>query len=836
MNKCAFKYITIKPPHFPLCFAVILAIANLVASIPSRSQIVPDATVNSIVVPNGNTFQIDRGTTVGGNLFHSFQDFSLPTGTEAFFNNALSIENIITRVTGNKISNIDGLIRANGTANLFLLNPNGITFGRNAQLNIGGSFIASTAESLLFENGNIFSTNNPQASPLLAISVPIGLQFGSNPGTIVVQGTGHNAQFFSPGVAILNRDAYRLQVKPGKTLALVGGNVSLEGGILSTLGGRIELGSVTDGSAILNAFPQGLMLTYPATNTFGNIQMIQRALADASGINTGGVQIQGQQVNIESGSVVLVQNQGNQTAADITVSATESLHIDGFINGISPEFGSSSSLIYETLATGATGNIILTAPSIAFENGGGVISKAFSDSPGANIIVNASQELNLTGQPGASLFTPLTTIFTLNFGNGVGGNISVTTQHLSIANSGQVQTSVLGSGNGGDITVKADSILVVGSTPPPGTIYGQIVFPSILAVSTFGLGNSGNLAIDTRTLSVQNGAIVSASTLAQGNAGTVRIDASESIEVKDRVSEEDPSQIAAAADTYSFLIPTSNLRGNGGQVTINTPVLKVSNDATVFVENQGVGDAGILRINADKLQLENGGNISASTTVGEGGNIDLQISNLLQMRDRSFISAEAGGSGNGGNITLNAPVVVGLENSDIIANAVQGAGGNIQINTQGIFGLAFRTQLTPQSDITASSQLGVSGTVNISILNVNTHNVVFITSNNFVGEAPVVASSCLTRRNAQQGRFVVTGNGGLSETPDRLAMPYEAAQVRNLGQLQIIRNRSPETANSRQSDRSNQEATGWDFTPEGKLALVVTKGNIASPTDLTCSN
>ncbi|MFB2970568.1 filamentous hemagglutinin N-terminal domain-containing protein [Aerosakkonema sp. BLCC-F183] len=826
MNKCAFKYITIKPPHFPLCLTFILAIANLVASVPGRSQIVPDATVNSIVVPNGNTVQIDGGTTVGGNLFHSFQEFSLPTGTEAFFNNALSIENIITRVTGNKISNIDGLIRANGTANLFLLNPNGIVFGQNAQLNIGGSFIGSTAESLLFENGNIFSANNPQVSPLLTINVPVGLQFSSNPGTIVVQGRGHNAQLFlfPPSITNLNRDAYRLQVKPGKTLALVGGNVTLEGGILSTLGGRIELGSVTDGSAILNALPQGLTLTYPATNTFGNIQMTQRALADASGINTGGVQIQGQQVNIESGSLVFVQNQGNQTAADIKVSATESLHINGLF----------SSIFYETLATGATGNIILTAPSIAFENGGSAISNAFSDSPGANIIVNASKELNVTAQPGERPFTPLSTILTINYGNGVGGNISVTTQHLSLVNSGQVQTTVVGSGNGGNITVKADSILVVGSTPPPGTVYGQIVFPSVLTVSTFGLGNSGNLAIETRTLSVQNGGIVSASTLGQGNAGNVRIDASESIEVKDRVSQEDASQIAAAADTFG--ISLSDLRGNGGQVTINTPVLKVSNAATVFVENQGAGDAGILRINADKLQLENGSNISASTIVGEGGNIDLQISTLLQMRDRSFISAEAGGRGNGGNITLNAPVLVGLENSDIIANAVQGAGGNIQIGTQGIFGLAFRTQLTPESDITASSQLGVNGTVNISTFDFSNQNIVFVPPHNFLGEAPVIASSCLTRRNTQQGRFVVTGNGGISETPDTLLMPYEAAQVRNMGQLRESENRSSETSNSTQRGRSIQEATGWDFTPDGKLVLVVKPDKIASPTELTCSN
>ena len=202
-----------------------LCLSNAIAP-QVQAQINPDGTTNTNVDPTDSVINIEGGDRAGANLFHSFEEFSVPNGSEAFFNNANDIVNIFSRVTGGDISNIDGLIRANGDASLFLINPAGIVFGEGASLDIGGSFFVSTAESIVFTDNVEFSAIDATEPPLLTINQPLGLNFGNNPGDIAVNGS-------------------NLEVNNSETLALFGGNVTITGGQIVAPGANIELGGLT---------------------------------------------------------------------------------------------------------------------------------------------------------------------------------------------------------------------------------------------------------------------------------------------------------------------------------------------------------------------------------------------------------------------------------------------------------------------------------------------------------------------------------------------------------------------------------------------------------------
>ena len=327
---------------------------------------------------------------------------------------------------------------------------------------------------------------------------------------------------------------------------------------------------------------------------------------------------------------------------------------------------------------------------------------------------------------------------------------------------------------------------------------------------------------------------------------TSPLTASEFVEISGTVTGSvNPSLIISSANIIDeslqqFLGLPPIPSGKSGNVTINAPRLSISDGAQVTVRNDGMGDAGSLRIMAGKIFLDNEGSANASTASGQGGNITLQVANSLQLSDRSQIAAEAEGTGNGGNLTINADTIVALENSDIIANAFAGAGGNITISTSGIFGTQFRPQLTPESDITASSQLGVSGRVNITTPDVDPGAAVVELSDNVVDPNQQIVSGCDA---GESNSFTITGRGGLPDDPTQTILgmavwqdwqDYTRESQENVRRGDTAapryRDRSRIENYMRQPNPSEQtrvvEATGWVKHPNGAIELVAQHPNL----------
>ncbi len=866
----------------PIALGYILGFSVMTATQPVDAQaVVPDGTLNTQVTRSGNTFTIDNGTISGTNLFHSFREFSIPTGGTALFNNAADIQNIFSRVTGSSVSNLDGLIQANGTANLFLLNPNGILFGSNAQLNMGGSFVGTTANRIRFADGTEFSAVNSSQPPLLTISAPIGLQFGQNPAAIAVQGA-------------------TLQVNPKQTLALVGGTLTSQSSTLSVADGHLALGSVGDNATVsLSPTQAGWAFNYQGVQSFQDLQLTQGTTLNAT--DGGSIQVQGRRVHLLEGSNVQSNANSVNPGQPLQVSASESVLLDGgswiststtlqrggdvqitalqvalrnesfifsstsgegkggeitlqastidVIGASNGDDGSSYivavtngsgtggnltinadrlsakgwlSIVSYTLADGDAGNLTINAQRFEALDGAQIHGSTFGAGKAGTVTVNATESIELrgsnafTGSSGASeRFSTGLFASSEPGATGDGGNVLINTGRLSITQGAKVAVNVVNAGDAGNIVIRANEIEVA----DPIVDFTGAISGIVASIGEGATGKGGLLDIQANQLRVWNGGQITASTNGQGDAGAIKIQANTIDLMGNSLDGQYRSSISARSST-AF---------SSGSITVKSDRVSLQDGAEISVSNSSTGNSGILAINTNRLTLDNDARLLAEVNGGTQGNIQIQARDLLMLRRGSNIETNATGASTGGNITINAPNIVGLENSNIIANATQGRGGNIDITTQGIIGLAFRNTLTPQldpaNDITASSEFSLNGTVRINNIGVDPNAGLVELPVDFTDASQQIAQGCSPTEGSS---FIVSGRGGMPQNPlEQMRGENSWADIRDLSAFshKTVSNASitPEPP--------LREATSWHRNPQtGKVELIA-----ARPAQLTGS-
>ncbi len=657
------------------------------------AQIIPDNTLgdeSSVVVPEVEIKGIESdilegGAIRGSNLFHSFQEFNIDAGRGAYFANPAAIENIFSRVTGVNPSEIFGTLGVLGNANLFLINPIGIIFGQNASLDLRGSFVGTTADSIVFPSGKEFSATNPGLPPLLTVNVeqPIGLKFEGESGIIT--------------------NAADLAVASGQTLTLVGGDVSLDGGNITAPGGRVELGGLSAAGEI--GISADNSLSFPDGIARADITLTNAADVDIRAERGGFITINTRNLELREGSRLLAGiREGIGSLGDIggyiKITATDNISLSG---ESSQGFRSGIFSLVEAKAQSNSGGIVIDTGSLSLQDGAVISGSTFGLGDGGTIGITAKDNITLEG---SGIFSQVGAK-----AQGNSGGIAIDTGSLSLQDGAVMSGSTFGLGDGGTIDITAkDNITLEDSG-----IFNQVGIAS--------QGTAGDIIIDTNFLSIADGAFVRLDMQGIGDTGVITIKATDTISLSGEDSQGNASFIV------NQVFP--NVEGTVGGIKINAGSLSLMDGAQLGVINFGVGNTKAINITAtDTISLSGedsqgaGSGIFSVVAPGAQGNSEGIIINTssLFLTNGAQLSASIAGIGDAGMITITATDTISLSGEDsqgTVSGIFSAVAPGAQGNSEGIIINTSSLSLTDGALIDAST-FGIGNAGKITIMATDT--------------------------------------------------------------------------------------------------------------------
>ncbi len=651
----------------------------------ASAQLVPDGTLgpeSSIVVPaveiNGtDSDRIDGGALRGGNLFHSFEEFNIDNGRGAYFTNPPGVENILTRVTGNNPSNLLGTLGILGDADLFFINPNGIVFGTNARLDLGGSFLASTADSFVFDSGFEFSSSNLQAPPLLITDLPIGLRFRDNPGSII------------------NRSQPGLALEPGNSFAFVGGDLLFDNGGAIVPGGAIALASLVSGEVGIDIADGRIAIADFDVLNAGNISFSGDAIVSSSGDRSGTIHIRGGDVRLRDRSRIESVTQ-NENGGDIVVESNNlSLRQRSVILTGTEGAGNGGNLTIDgrnaidLIGMGETLDFVENILLLVFQLSdlGNSTDNIDLDTIGVN--------LNAIGSFDSGLYS-------VTVASGEGGDLSIQTPDLNIRDSMMVGAfTILGSGRGGDISLLVPGyIRIIGNaeefsanffstsilrTQEVNEVRNDLLAAISAGVFSVNLGshaNSGDSTIVSEVLIVQKGSsIANFSIFGVGDTGDLNIHLTEELDLEYRTN----------------VISLAFGAADAGNVQISAPQISLIARSDIGTGTVGSGNAGNVNIITDRLLVGSNSIVSGSASINivendmlvlgseSAGSLTISAADSIELIDKGSLFAQSRGESDAGNITINTQrfvIQAGGSTQGGISTATlgPGVGGNVTIN------------------------------------------------------------------------------------------------------------------------------------------------------------